>query len=115
MAAATGQTVWIDRYRTFEPALDAAITTAAGIAQSPAVAQALRQAYDRWVNQRERHSVEIRKQGAKPWQYTRIEFSGPTPEGDVRQRQYQWEFVECYFWPEERKSAFIASQPVAQL
>ena len=80
-----------------------------------AVARALRQAYDRWVIQRERHSVEIRKKGAKPWDYTRIEFSGPTPEGDVRQRQYQWEFVECYFWTEARKATIIASQPVAQL
>jgi hypothetical protein len=82
-----------------------------------AIAKALRQAYDRWVVCGDRHSVEVRKQGAKPWEYTRIEFSGPTPEGDVwvRQRQYQWEFVECYFWPEARKASIIASQPVAQL
>ena len=41
MAAATGEVEWIDRYRSFEPKLDAAIKQAIDIAQRPDIADAI--------------------------------------------------------------------------
>ena len=41
MAAATGETAWIDRYRQFEPQLTAAIESAIAVARSPAVEAAI--------------------------------------------------------------------------
>lgn len=43
MAAATGEVEWIDRYRGFEPKLDAAITQAIGNAQRPDIGDAIRE------------------------------------------------------------------------
>ncbi len=42
MAAATGEVEWIERYRSFEPKLDAAIKQAIDIAQRPDIADAIR-------------------------------------------------------------------------
>ncbi len=43
MAAATGEVEWIDRYRRFEPKLDAAIKQAIDVAQRSDVADAIRE------------------------------------------------------------------------
>ncbi len=43
MAAATGEVAWIDRYRSFEPELDAAIKQAIDIAQRPDITDAIRE------------------------------------------------------------------------
>ena len=43
MAAATGEAEWIDRYRRFEPKLDAAIKQAVDVAQRSDVADAIRE------------------------------------------------------------------------
>ena len=43
MAAATGEVAWIDRYRSFEPKLDAAIKQASDIAEQPDIADAIRE------------------------------------------------------------------------
>ncbi len=43
MAAATGEVAWIERYRSFEPKLDAAIKQAIDIAQRPDITDAIRE------------------------------------------------------------------------